>query len=130
MTIALLIIVAFGLVLNIVLRLGLGRALQYRPETHYLPPISVLKPLCGNDPSLEDNLRTFFELDYPKYQLVFGVEKESDAAVPVVRRLIEEYPTIDTHLVIDDGTVGHNAKVNNLANIAQTLQVRGLRHQR
>ena len=38
------------------------------------PPVTVLKPLCGADAQLADNLITFFEQDYPSYELVFGVQ--------------------------------------------------------
>ena len=38
-------------------------------------PISVLKPLCGADDSLESNLETFFNQRYSDYELVFGVEQ-------------------------------------------------------
>src|SRR4051794_28493709 len=35
----------------------------------YTPPVTIFKPLKGVDEDLEANLRTFFELDYPAYQL-------------------------------------------------------------
>ncbi|MCK6438971.1 MAG: glycosyltransferase, partial [Planctomycetes bacterium] len=119
---AIILIVLVGVLLNLVLRAGLARALR-KPvvplQSVTFPPVSVLKPLYGADPGLEDNLATFFCLDYPKYQLVFGVEKDSDPAAAVVQKLMNRYPLVDAHLVIDESRIGHNPKVNNLANIAQ-----------
>ena len=55
------------------------------------PPVTVLKPLCGYDEGLEDNLRSFFVLDYPEYEIIFGVHRESDSALPVAQRIIAEF---------------------------------------
>ena len=79
-----------------------------------LPPITVLKPLKGADDDLEANLRSFFSQDYPVYQIVFGVEDESDPAVEVVRRLRAEYRHVDSALVIHSGRNAANPKVSNL----------------
>ena len=49
--------------------------------------VSVLKPLCGVDPSLEVNLRSFFAQDHSDYELVFGVQDPSDAALAIARKL-------------------------------------------
>ncbi len=81
-----------------------------------LPPISVLKPLKGCDDQLRENLISFFELDYPQFEVIFGVERENDPAVAVVRDLQEQYPHIASQLVVSDHRVGLNPKVNNLAN--------------
>ena len=43
-----------------------------RPRPPVRPPVSVLKPLCGEEPYLADNLRSFCNQDYPSLQLVFG----------------------------------------------------------
>src|SRR5579863_4433459 len=58
-------------------------------------PVSVLKPLCGMEPNLKENLRSFCRQDYPHYQLVFGVQDAADAALPVVSALQEEFPGVD-----------------------------------
>ena len=48
------------------------------------PGISVLKPLCGADDGLEENLASFVALPYPgAYEVVLGVRSVEDAAYPV-----------------------------------------------
>jgi ceramide glucosyltransferase len=79
-----------------------------------LPPISVLKPLHGLDEGLEDNLRSFFEQDYPAFEMLFGVESNQDPAVVVVHRLIERHPNIPSNIVITGRSPYPNAKVHNL----------------
>lgn len=82
-----------------------------------LPPLSVLKPLCGADPSLADNLESFFRQDHPNYEIVFGVESPEDPAVPIVRALIERHPGRRARLVIHKAAGGANPKVRNLRGI-------------
>lgn len=91
------------------------RAPQDRPTAR--PPISVLKPLCGDEPDLLDNLRSLLRQDYPEFQVVFGVRNGDDPAVAAVHRLIEEFPAADIKLVIDGRQCGTNLKVANLANM-------------
>ncbi len=88
-----------------------------RPGTEALPPMTILKPICGLETALYENLRSFCEQDYPDCQIVFGVRETSDPAVDVVRRLIREYPRRDLQLVVDDRLTGSNYKVSNLANM-------------
>jgi ceramide glucosyltransferase len=77
-------------------------------------PISVLKPLAGLDIDLESNLRTFFEQDYPAFEILFAVRNESDPAVAVVTRLQREYPGVPSRLVITGEPPYPNAKVFSL----------------
>jgi ceramide glucosyltransferase len=81
----------------------------------HTPPVTIFKPLKGLDEELEQNLRSFFQLDYPVYQLVFGVADSNDPAMEVVRRLQAEFPGQDAHLVIGAPVFGLNPKVENLA---------------
>jgi ceramide glucosyltransferase len=79
--------------------------------------ITVLKPLHGTEPLLEEALATLCVQDHPHYQIVFGVQHEADPAVAVVRRLQARFPDRDIALVIDPTRHGANGKVGNLINM-------------
>jgi ceramide glucosyltransferase len=93
--------------------LWMTRRRRHLPD--YTPPVTIYKPLKGLDEGLEENLRSFFELDYPVFQLLFGVAEADDPAIDVVRRLFAEFPTRDAQLVIGCPAFGLNPKVENLA---------------
>lgn len=82
-----------------------------------LPAVTVLKPLCGDEPLLEDALASFCVQDYPDVQIVFGVQSRGDAAIPVVRRLQARFPLLDLRLVVDPTPHGDNHKIANLINM-------------
>jgi ceramide glucosyltransferase len=89
--------------------------------TEFLSPhvgVSVLKPLCGAEPRLFENLQTFCVQRHQHYQLVLGVSSSDDPAVAVVRRLQLAYPMHDIELAIDTRVHGSNLKVSNLINMA------------
>lgn len=81
------------------------------------PPVTVLKPLCGAEPGLYENLRSFCEQDYPQFQLVFGVQDSNDAALLVVERVMSEFPSVPIQLVVSPLQHGSNRKVSNLINM-------------
>ncbi|MGV8074134.1 MAG: bacteriohopanetetrol glucosamine biosynthesis glycosyltransferase HpnI [Syntrophobacteraceae bacterium] len=82
-----------------------------------LPPVSILIPLCGVDFKAYDNYSSFCRLDYPVYQIIFGVQDPEDSSVPVIQRLIAEFPERDIRLVVGTRVIGQNPKVNNLHNM-------------
>jgi ceramide glucosyltransferase len=84
-----------------------------------LPAVTVLKPLCGAEPGLYENLRTFCRQDYPEYQIVFGLGDEADPALAVVARLVAEFPTLPIDVVIDPRQHGHNRKISGLINMLE-----------
>lgn len=86
-------------------------------ESGDLPPITVLKPLCGDEPCLYEALRSFCRQDYPQFQIVFGVREASDAACATVASLVKEFPDLDLKLVVDERINGQNLKVSNLSNM-------------
>ncbi len=81
------------------------------------PPVTLLKPLCGDESGLHQNLRSFCELDYPDLQIVCGVRDPNDPAIAVVRALQKDMPHIDLVLVSNPSVYGTNYKVSNLINM-------------
>ena len=81
------------------------------------PPMTVLKPLHGDEPLLEAALASFCAQDYPDFQIVFGVQEAGDAAIAVVDRLRTRFPQVDMELVIDPTPHGLNRKIANLINM-------------
>jgi ceramide glucosyltransferase len=81
------------------------------------PPVSVLKPLCGSEPRLYENLATLCCQDYPQYQLVFGVRDADDPALSIVHRLQIDFPACDIVLAAAPEVHGSNLKVSNLINM-------------
>jgi len=84
------------------------------PAVPSAEPISILKPLAGLDLDLESNLRTFFEQDYPAFEILFAVRNENDPAAAVVASLQREYSKIASRLVITGEPPYPNAKVYSL----------------
>ena len=90
------------------------RRLPIPPER---PPISVLKPLHGEEPGLYENLRSFVEQDYPTVQMVLGANNANDGALPVADALIRDIPAAEIALVVGAPVKGSNLKVANLENM-------------
>ena len=82
-----------------------------------LPPVTVLKPLYGDEPLLEDALTSFCLQAYPRLQIVFGVQSRNDRAIAVVERLQARHPTLELVLVVDPTRHGENRKIDNLINM-------------
>jgi len=82
-------------------------------------PVTILKPLRGNDGQLYENLRSFCLQDYRCFEILFGVRHLHDPAVAVVERLSHEFPGLELKLVADSRTIGTNLKVSNLANLVR-----------
>jgi len=82
-----------------------------------LPPVTVLKPLCGTEPGLYEHLRSFCQQDYPEFQVVFGVGDANDPALQVAGRLRAEFPALAIDVVVDARQHGHNRKISSLINM-------------
>lgn len=82
------------------------------------PAISILKPLCGVDDGLEENLASFAALDHPRFEVVLGVASPEDPAWPVALAAARRWPD-RFRAVLQRGAPGLNPKVNQLVTLAR-----------
>lgn len=90
---------------------------QPSAPSSFQPPVTIFKPVCGLDSETEENLRSFCEQDYPKFQIIFGLRDPNDPAIPVIEKIIAEYPGLDITHIVDQQLHGSNYKVSNLINM-------------
>ena len=108
--------------------IGLGQALYGsllavrfaatpRPPPQARTPVTVLKPLYGDEPLLEEALSSHCRQNGWPFQLVCGVQSPGDAALSVVQRVRNRFPEADITVVVDATDHGPNRKVGNLINM-------------
>jgi ceramide glucosyltransferase len=100
-------------------RFGVRKRREDTAEATFLPPLSVLKPLHGTELGMERNLETFFEQDYPEFELLFCARQETDEGLRLARRVGERYPQVNARFVTcgEPRPKFHNAKVYSLAKL-------------
>lgn len=81
-------------------------------------PVTILKPLHGEEPGLDENLRTFLRQDYDgAIQIVFGASARTDPALAVADELRRQFPEADIDIVVGANSGATNPKVANLINM-------------
>jgi ceramide glucosyltransferase len=86
---------------------------------NYTPGVSVLKPVLGVDFASHENFCSFCLQDYPEYEILFAVSGDADPAVPLIRRIIADFPERNIRLLVGAEHLGANRKVNKLARLAR-----------
>ena len=80
----------------------------------FTPPLSLLKPLHGAEPHLEEHLATFFEQDYTEYEILFCARTSDDAGLATARRVAARYPQIPAKFFSTGEPPYINAKVRSM----------------
>ena len=79
-----------------------------------LPPVTVVRPLCGIETFSRETLEASFALDYPAFELFFCVARADDAIIPLVRAALDAHPSIAARLLVGDDVISINPKLNNM----------------
>jgi ceramide glucosyltransferase len=109
--------VYYGIALFSCLRFFGAAKSKLNASNEFLPPISNLKPVRGLDPDAYENFASFCRQDYPKYEILFCVGDTSDPALPVLQKLIVDFPQTQIRIVIGSGREATNDKVAKLARL-------------
>ncbi|MGB9074224.1 MAG: glycosyltransferase [Terriglobales bacterium] len=89
------------------------RAALATPDSE-LPPVSIFKPVHGLEPKLAENLASFFEQDYPNFEIVIGARDAGNSALGVAREVCARYPHIPSRIVLSGPPTWPNAKAFSL----------------
>jgi ceramide glucosyltransferase len=108
-----------GMVLVGAVRFARRKRREEQAPVEYLPPVSVLKPLHGTEPDLEDNLRRFFDLDYPEYEVLFCARHDSDTGLQLAKRIAAEHPEVRARFLTCGEPKFPNAKMWSLAALSE-----------
>jgi ceramide glucosyltransferase len=84
-------------------------------------PISILKPLCGLDDGLAENLASFAALTHPRYEVLLGLRSAHDPAAPLARDAAARWPD-RFRVVRQRGEPGLNPKVNQLVTLSRAAR--------
>ena len=101
-----------------ILTLRFGRNASAAEAALTPPPVTILIPLCGDEPGLYSRLRALCEQNYAApVQLLCAIQDPEDPAIAVVEKFAADFPQANVDWQIEPGLHGRNRKMSNLINV-------------
>jgi ceramide glucosyltransferase len=94
------------------------RRQKLQSEPVFAAPVTLLKPLHGGEPDLEAHLATFFEQDYPEFEILFCARTVEDEGLRTAQRVAAKYPKVSARFLTTGEPKYINAKVSSLEKMA------------
>lgn len=77
--------------------------------------VSLVRPVCGLESHIEETLSSSFRQVHTNYEVIFCVANENDKALPLLRALILQFPSVEARILVGDTQFSQNPKLNNMA---------------
>jgi ceramide glucosyltransferase len=87
------------------------------PAQGPLPLVSILKPLRAVDDDLESNLESYYRLNYPRYEILFAVDREGGPCTKIARRLKARHRRVPTSILVAGHSRTDNPKIHKLSRL-------------
>lgn len=106
---------AYWIIVAITVAIFFGR--RARPEEEgYRPSVSLIKPVCGLEKNLYENLSSACAQDYPDYEVLFALQNPEDPVLPILERIRAEHPERRVRIIVDPAAAGPNGRLCNILN--------------
>jgi len=102
--------------------LRLFQTARRRTLGDFAPAATLILPFKGVDKGLQENLRAYFELDYPDLQILLVTGDSLDLCVPILEKVREEYPEATSRILFAGKAQQRGQKVHNLLHAVGQLR--------
>lgn len=79
-----------------------------------LPPVTIFKPVHGMEEELAANLESFFQQEYPDYEVIFGARDAENPAVKIAEEVRARYPHVPSRVILSGPPPWPSAKIFSL----------------